>query len=625
MHNNIMAVGSRDRPPMLAMGRYAQWQLCFLRYIDTRPNGDALRKCILKGPYTPSTIIIPVVPATDDSPEEFRKAKREKDSMYHKEKILLCKQVEKGVPVQAEQADWLAKTDEEIDEQEMEAHYSYMAKIQEVHTIDSGTDTEPLEQVQYNAECNVFANKRQYSEQPKSISNTCVVEKVDSNVIPDSLDTCDNDIQTNQNAKECDDERATLANVISNLKLDVDENKKIQKQLKKANTSLAHELKEYKSILAKTSRTLGESNSIQDRLLAQKEIDIKEGLQLKACEISVVKEKHDELVKQSFLTKSHYEGFVKEKTKVITDLKLKEEKDIDKMISMEKHLKFLNGIVYKRNQSIQTIHMLARKGSTFNGRPTFANTVYLKKAQSEKPCLYEITYDTSDPANRFVRDREETLNLEKESRLKLNKDLVRPYDYTNQNSLYENFKPVSQQYHEQLAHAYEYVKSLEEEIDELGYDKAEFSNIYDILLQEPQLRSTQIKDKVVPNNSRVKPKKTEVEDHHRISTISKKIKSINACNNSLKSKTSNVNAVCATYGKCVSNLNHDACVSKFLNDTNARAKKPKVVPISTRKPKSQMNKYVATHPKKTVASESTNQISKSYYRMLYEKTSKAWK
>ncbi|GJX13857.1 hypothetical protein Tco_0205615, partial [Tanacetum coccineum] len=47
MHNNIMAAGSRDRPPMLATGRYAQWRSRFLRYIDTRPNGDALRKCIL--------------------------------------------------------------------------------------------------------------------------------------------------------------------------------------------------------------------------------------------------------------------------------------------------------------------------------------------------------------------------------------------------------------------------------------------------------------------------------------------------------------------------------------------------------------------------------------------------
>ncbi|GKB40817.1 hypothetical protein Tco_0885759 [Tanacetum coccineum] len=39
-----------------------------------------------------------------------------KDSTYHKEKMLLCKQVEKGVLLQAEQYDWLADTDEEINE-----------------------------------------------------------------------------------------------------------------------------------------------------------------------------------------------------------------------------------------------------------------------------------------------------------------------------------------------------------------------------------------------------------------------------------------------------------------------------------------------------------------------------
>ncbi|GKE18970.1 integrase, catalytic region, zinc finger, CCHC-type containing protein [Tanacetum coccineum] len=68
MHNNIMAAGSRDHPPMLATGRYAQWRSWFLRYIDTKPNGDALRKYILKGPYTPTIVITSVVPATEDSP-----------------------------------------------------------------------------------------------------------------------------------------------------------------------------------------------------------------------------------------------------------------------------------------------------------------------------------------------------------------------------------------------------------------------------------------------------------------------------------------------------------------------------------------------------------------------------
>ncbi|GJY40612.1 retrovirus-related pol polyprotein from transposon TNT 1-94, partial [Tanacetum coccineum] len=63
---------------------------------------------------------------------ECRKPKRVKDYMYHKEKMLLCKQAKKGIPLQAEQADWLEDMDEEIDEQELEAHYSFMANKQEV-------------------------------------------------------------------------------------------------------------------------------------------------------------------------------------------------------------------------------------------------------------------------------------------------------------------------------------------------------------------------------------------------------------------------------------------------------------------------------------------------------------
>ncbi|GJY06348.1 hypothetical protein Tco_0373402 [Tanacetum coccineum] len=30
MHNNIMAAGSKDRPPMLGPGRYSQWRSRFL-------------------------------------------------------------------------------------------------------------------------------------------------------------------------------------------------------------------------------------------------------------------------------------------------------------------------------------------------------------------------------------------------------------------------------------------------------------------------------------------------------------------------------------------------------------------------------------------------------------------
>nr|GEX15159.1 integrase, catalytic region, zinc finger, CCHC-type, peptidase aspartic, catalytic [Tanacetum cinerariifolium] len=495
MHNNIMAAGSRDLPPMLATGRYPQWRSRFLQYINTRPNGDALRKCILSGPYKPTTVLVQAVAATDDSPaipehtivetpmnmspknkahfqakkeaipliltgigdeiystvdtcqtaqkmweaierlqqgspvvrqsgiqcfnckafghfaKECRKPKRVKDSAYHKKKMLLCKQAEQGVPLQAEQYDWLAYTDEEIDKLELEAHYSYMAKIQEVPTADIGTDSEPLEQVQNNARYNVFVNDLQHSEQSESISNICLVEMDDSNVIPDLPDMCDDGIQNEQNDVESDDERVALANLIANLKLDVNENKMIQKQLKKINTTLAQELKECKTILAKTSKTLGESNSVWDSCLvalqnkqtefekykafndrivdydklerklnktlgqlAQKYIEMKEGLKTKAYEILVVKEKNDELIKQSLLTKSHYEGLVKQKTKT---------------------------------------------------------------------CLMPLAIKTQNDSFLFVHE-------------------------------------LKQEMHANL----KYVESLEKEIDELESDKAEFSNMYDMILQE---------------------------------------------------------------------------------------------------------------------------------------------
>ncbi|GKD17959.1 hypothetical protein Tco_1207117, partial [Tanacetum coccineum] len=48
-----------------------------------------------------------------------------------------------------EQADWLADTDEEIDEQELEAHYSFMTKIQEVLPEEPSSTEQPLEQIQF--------------------------------------------------------------------------------------------------------------------------------------------------------------------------------------------------------------------------------------------------------------------------------------------------------------------------------------------------------------------------------------------------------------------------------------------------------------------------------------------
>nr|GEZ16817.1 integrase, catalytic region, zinc finger, CCHC-type, peptidase aspartic, catalytic [Tanacetum cinerariifolium] len=723
-------------------------------------------------------------------------------------------------------------TNEEVDEQELEAHYSYMAKIQEVPTADSGTDSEPVEQVQNDAGYNVFANDVQHSEQSESVSNTCLLETDDSNVIPDSPNMCEDAIQNDQNDVESHDEHVALANLIANLKLDVDENKKIQKQLNKANTTLAQELKECKAILAKTSKSLGESISVRDSCLvalqtkhtefkkykafndrtveydklkcklnealgqlAQKDTIIKEGLKTKAYELSVVKEKHDGLMKQSLLTKSHYEGLVKQKTKEY-EIQLTHANEIRRKMWRKCFVKSKPNI-YKNVGFLPVSKSISKSQQAYN---VMTNNINHFKEIVDNAWI-------KHSKDQFCAPTAQDMEI-------LIQTCLMPLAIKTQNDSFKFVHELKQVMHVDL----KYVESLEKEIDELESDKAEFSYMYDVILQEcvsndvkcsnfqslsdldalaelqcmylhkvkecdclaqklskqtesvskevhnellkrfakvekhsisleialqkckeqniaiselkkliekgkgksvdtkfdkpyvvrqpnaqqipkssvlgkpapfsnsldriyfpktksvpkanvseglskpvtaqtlpqtakqavsktnvpkpgmyridnrstqtrasqllqtvrntnprvststgvnhkpnvsrPQLKSDQSRDKVLPNNSQVKVKKTQLEVHPRIPSVSNKMKFVTACKDSLNSRTLNANAVCATCNKCLVDSNHFACVTKMLNDVNARTKKPNVVPISTGKPKRQAKKSIATHNKK---------------------------
>nr|GFA84711.1 hypothetical protein [Tanacetum cinerariifolium] len=93
---------------------------------------------------------------------ECQKPKRAKDAAYHREKMLMCKQEEAGIQLNAEHADWRDDTDDdELVDQELEAHYMYMAQLQQVSldAADSGPifDDEPLQKVSNDDHYNVFA------------------------------------------------------------------------------------------------------------------------------------------------------------------------------------------------------------------------------------------------------------------------------------------------------------------------------------------------------------------------------------------------------------------------------------------------------------------------------------
>nr|GFB66332.1 hypothetical protein [Tanacetum cinerariifolium] len=141
---------------------------------------------------------------------ECQKPKRAKDAAYHRETMLLCKQEEAGIQLNAEQADWRDDTDDddELEDQELEAHYMYMTQLQEVSpdAADSGPifDDEPLQKVSNDDHYNVFAMESVHPEKSKSMHETYPIEQDAQNVIIDSLDMNYDREEINQNDDDND-------------------------------------------------------------------------------------------------------------------------------------------------------------------------------------------------------------------------------------------------------------------------------------------------------------------------------------------------------------------------------------------------------------------------------------
>nr|GFA32567.1 hypothetical protein [Tanacetum cinerariifolium] len=87
-----------------------------------------------------------------------------------------------GARETVEQADWRDDTDDdELEDQELEAYYMYMAQLQEVSpdAVDSGPifDVEPLQKVSNDDHYNVFALESAHPEQSKYVHDTYSIEQ----------------------------------------------------------------------------------------------------------------------------------------------------------------------------------------------------------------------------------------------------------------------------------------------------------------------------------------------------------------------------------------------------------------------------------------------------------------
>nr|GEY75200.1 hypothetical protein [Tanacetum cinerariifolium] len=103
-------------------------------------------------------------------------------------------------------------------------------------------------------------------------------------------------------------------------------------------------------------------------------------------------------------------------------LQKEESRNIDRELALERQVKELNNIVFKRSQSAQTVHMLTKPQVFYNHSTRqalgFQNPCYLKKAQQLKLKLYDGCVIEKSEAI-MVLDTEETLMLAEESRSKM--------------------------------------------------------------------------------------------------------------------------------------------------------------------------------------------------------------
>nr|GEX99408.1 integrase, catalytic region, zinc finger, CCHC-type, peptidase aspartic, catalytic [Tanacetum cinerariifolium] len=91
--------------------------------------------------------------------------------------------------------------------------------------------------------------------------------------------------------------------------------------------------------------------------------------------------------------------------------------ELERELALEKQVKELNNIVFKRSQSAQTVHMLTKPQVFYNHSTrqalSFQNPCYLKKAHQLKPKLYDgSVIEKSDAI--VIPDTEKTLMLAKE-------------------------------------------------------------------------------------------------------------------------------------------------------------------------------------------------------------------
>nr|GEZ55588.1 retrovirus-related Pol polyprotein from transposon TNT 1-94 [Tanacetum cinerariifolium] len=464
---------------------------------------------------------------------------------------------EAGIQLNAEQADWRDDTnDDELEDQELGAHYMYIAQLQEVSpdAADSGPifNDEPLQMVSNDDHYNVSAMESAHPEQSKPVHDTYPIEQDAQNVIIDSLDMNYDREEIDQNDDDNDlaKERELLASLIEKLKCEIDESKSHNKFLETSNKVLIEKLNGEIEVFKNKNKSLESSNKFfkeaNNRLSETNNLMYAD---YKKSEAKLARRNSKEYASQMELECAKKEAQIKL-------YKTREDKELDKVIELENKVKVLDNIVYKTGQSVQTMNMLNNKCRT-----SFVKPEFLKKAHRANPRLYDIgklaTFSNSFVRKDFSKSKSVTQN-------NMSNDFSKP---VTAQTLPPNKKSILKNTNVLAPGMYKlYTDHNQTRTSQLPQDsrktnkRVSFSTgvIPTTSVSKPQLKSNPYGDRVMRNNSQ--GKKQEVEDQHRNVKLPKNKTSVTACNDSLNAKTLNVKSVSAMCDKCVLIDKHEMCV-----------------------------------------------------------------
>ncbi|GKA89940.1 retrovirus-related pol polyprotein from transposon TNT 1-94 [Tanacetum coccineum] len=182
------------------------------------------------------------------------------------------------------------------------------------------------------------------SEQSNVVNHSETEITNDSNIIPYSQYVIESQQAVVQNSNSSVQQDALILSVIEQLKTQVVNYTKINLDNKSVNDTLTDELERYKEqvkVLKEGQNVdLRSNDNVSDSSAQSVEID-----RLKRTLSEHLKEK---------------ESLMQTVTLLKNDFKKEESRNIDKEIALEKKIKQLDNIVFKRDQSAQTIHMLTK-------------------------------------------------------------------------------------------------------------------------------------------------------------------------------------------------------------------------------------------------------------------------